>query len=178
MNILDIIIGIPLIWMAYRGFNKGFVVEVSTLIALILGIYFAINFSFYTADLLRDYFTIDESYMAILSFVVTFIVVVIAINMVGKMIGKLIDMVSLGFLDQLAGGVFGILKAALIISAIILVINNVDRQQNLIKSELKAGSKLYHPVASLLPTILPMINFEGFDETIKENAGDLLPQDV
>ena len=45
MNYLDIIIIIPLIWGAYKGFRKGFIIEIASLIALILGIWGGINFS-------------------------------------------------------------------------------------------------------------------------------------
>ncbi|HKK10951.1 MAG TPA: CvpA family protein [Bacteroidales bacterium] len=173
MNMLDIIIGIPIIWMAYRGFSKGFVIEVTTLIALLLGIYIAINFSFYTSDLIRDYFTIEEKYMSILSFAVTFVVVVIIIMLLGRLLEKFIDMIALGFLDKLAGGVFGILKAGLIISAILLVINTFDNNEKLITPKLKANSLLYPPVASMLPTLLPMINFEEFDNPFKEEIKPL-----
>jgi membrane protein required for colicin V production len=173
MNMLDIIIGIPILWMAYKGFSKGFVIEVTTLIALLLGIYIAINFSFYTSDLIREYFTIEEKYMSILSFAITFVIVVIIIMLLGRLLEKFIDMIALGFLDKLAGGVFGILKAALIISAILLVINTFDKNEKVISPKLKANSLLYQPVASMLPTLLPMINFENFENPFKEEKAPL-----
>lgn len=173
MNMLDIIIGIPIIWMAYKGFSKGFVIEVTTLIALLLGIYIAINFSFYTSDLIREYFTVEEKYMSILSFAITFVIVVIIIMLLGRLLEKFIDMIALGFLDKLAGGVFGILKAALIISAILLVINTFDKNEKVISPKLKANSLLYQPVASMLPTLLPMINFENFENPFKEEKAPL-----
>lgn len=168
MNILDIIIGIPVLWMAYRGFTKGFVIEITTLLALLLGIYIAINFSFYTSDMIQEYFTIEEKYMSILSFAITFVLVVIIIMLIGRLLEKFINMIALGFLDKLAGGLFGILKAVLIISAILLVINTFDHNEKLISPSRKANSMLYTPVASVLPTILPMINFEDFENPFEE----------
>lgn len=168
MNILDIIIGIPILWMAYRGFTKGFVIEITTLLALLVGIYMAINFSFYAAALINDNFTVEDKYMSILSFAVTFIVVVIIIMLLGRLLEKVIDMIALGFIDKLAGGVFGILKGALIISAILLVINTFDKKEAVISPKLKTNSMLYAPVASVLPTILPMINFEDFSNPFED----------
>lgn len=173
MNILDIIIGIPVLWMAYRGFTKGFVIEITTLLALLLGIYIAINFSFYTSDMIQEYFTIEEKYMSILSFAITFVVVVIIIMLIGRLLEKFINMIALGFLDKLAGGLFGILKAVLIISAILLVINTFDHNEKLISPKRKANSMLYTPVASVLPTILPMINFEDFENPFEEEHNQL-----
>ncbi|MCF8230608.1 MAG: CvpA family protein [Bacteroidales bacterium] len=163
MNILDIVIGIPILWLAYRGFTKGFVIEVTTLIALLLGIYAAINFSSVTAAFLKDYFSLEENYMTVLSFAVTFIAVVIAVIFIGRLLEKFINMIALGFLDKLAGGVFGILKAAFIISVIFLFINSFDTNENLISPKMKENSALYGPVQSLVPTILPMINLDDFE---------------
>ena len=45
MNFIDIILIIPIIWFIYKGFKKGFIIEIASLIALFLGIYVAIHFS-------------------------------------------------------------------------------------------------------------------------------------
>jgi membrane protein required for colicin V production len=39
MGILDIVFIIPIVWLAYIGFKKGLIVELSTLVALILGVF-------------------------------------------------------------------------------------------------------------------------------------------
>jgi len=168
MNILDIIIGIPVLWMAYRGFTKGFVIEVTTLIALLLGIYAALNFSSYTAGLLNDYFTLEQQYMTILSFAVTFVVVVIAIVLIGRLLERFVNLIALGFLDKLAGGLFGIVKAAFIISVIFLVINSFDTNESVISPEKKKNSVLYGPVSSLVPAILPLIDFDDLEDPFRD----------
>lgn len=168
MNILDIIIGVPVLWMAYRGFAKGFVIEATTLIALVLGIYAAINFSFMTAGFLRDYFTLKEQYLSVLAFAITFIAVVFGVVLIGRLLEKFINMIALGFLDKLAGGIFGIAKAAFIISAILLVINSVDIGNRLISQKLKDNSVFYGPVESVVPTVLPMIDFESMEMPLEK----------
>ena len=52
MNILDIILIIPLAWFAYRGFTRGFIIELASLVARIAGIWAARHFSFCAADCL------------------------------------------------------------------------------------------------------------------------------
>ena len=39
MGVLDIIFIIPIVWLAYKGFSKGLIIELATLAALVLGIY-------------------------------------------------------------------------------------------------------------------------------------------
>ena len=80
-HILDIVLALPLIWGAYKGFKKGLIIEITTLIALVAGLYGAIKFSDLTAVYLQENWTIDERYMPILSFAITFIAIVILVNL-------------------------------------------------------------------------------------------------
>ena len=47
MNYLDIIIAVPLLYGLIKGFSNGLVKEVTSLLALFIGVYVAINFSEY-----------------------------------------------------------------------------------------------------------------------------------
>jgi len=168
INFLDIIIIIPLLLFAWQGYKKGFIIEVATLAALVLGLYFAFYFSDFAAELLAEYFTIDEKYMAALSFIVTFIVVVIAVIAVGKVLQKFIDIILLGFLNKVAGAVFGIVKGALIISILFLIISYFDTNQKLIKEEYKEGSIFYEPVASFALQLYSWVYVKSSDINIPD----------
>lgn len=162
INILDIIILIPLLLWARQGYNKGLIISVASLAALVLGLLLAFFFSDYTANLLKDYFTIDPEYLAIISFVVTFVVVVIAVILVGNVLQKFIDVLMLGFLNKATGLVFGILKGALYLSILIFVINYFDTDQSVIKKKYREGSMLYTPVASFAPMLYYRLNLDNF----------------
>ena len=45
MEIIDLIILIPLIYGGWKGFKKGFVMELFTILALLVGLYAAFHFS-------------------------------------------------------------------------------------------------------------------------------------
>jgi len=102
MNIIDIVLLIVFAWFAYQGFKKGFVIELASLVALILGIYAAIYFSSYAEYFLVNSLNMDNDYIPVTSFVITFIVVVIVVYALGRILEKLINMVALGFLNKLA----------------------------------------------------------------------------
>ncbi len=163
INLLDIIILIPLLLFGWQGYRKGFIIEVATLAALLLGIYFALYFSDFAATLLTKYFTIDEKYLAAVSFVVTFIVVVVVVILVGKIVQKFINLLLLGFLNKAAGAVFGVLKGALLVSVLLVIINYFDTSGSLIKKEQKQQSVLYHPVASFGPWLYSWLELKNFD---------------
>lgn len=160
MNILDIVFLVPLAWFAYKGFQKGFIIELCSLIALVLGIYFAINFSNYASDLLVNNFDIGEKYLSITAFVITFIAVIAGVFFIGKVLEKFIDVLMLGFINQIVGAAFSILKAAFLISIIIWIINSFDFTNSIIKSEQKDNSFLYEKIEMLAPTIIPKLNVD------------------
>lgn len=151
MNYIDIILLIPIIWFAYQGFKRGFVVELASLVALILGIYAALYFSGYAVAFLQNNFNIDPDYVPVIAFIITFIIVVVIVHFAGKLLEKIINLVAMGFLNKLAGGIFGVLKAAVFLSILILIINHFS--DDLISNEKKKGSMLYPPVEAIAPTL-------------------------
>ncbi len=163
MGWLDIVLLIPLIWFTYKGFKNGLIIELASLAALIAGIFIALHFSFYVNDYLRENFDIAENYLYIISFVITFIIVALLIFLVGKIIHKFISIIALGFLNRLAGGIFGLLKAALVLSVILYFMNGFDIGSSIIKPEVKEKSYLYEPIESIVPLIIPKLKLENFD---------------
>ncbi|MCK4406508.1 MAG: CvpA family protein [Bacteroidales bacterium] len=169
MNFLDIILILPVIWFAYKGFTKGFIIELTLLVALVLGVFIAINFSYFAADFLTDNTKIAHKYISIIAFVITFIAIVIAAFAVGKLLEKVINLILLGFINKIAGCLFGILKAAFILSVIIFIINSFDSKQAVITKKIRENSILYKPIASIAPYIIPKLNLDKIDIT-KENV--------
>jgi membrane protein required for colicin V production len=45
MTLLDLFLVLPLIYGAWRGFKKGLIIEIFTLLAIIVGIYVSVHFS-------------------------------------------------------------------------------------------------------------------------------------
>lgn len=173
MNFLDIILLIPLIWFAYRGFSRGFVIELASLIGLVAGIWAALHFSFFAAGFLADNFGIGPKYLPIIAFIVTFVAVVLVVYLIGKIIEKFIDILALGFLNKLAGLAFGVVKAAFLMSIIILVINSFDQNQSVIKPKARDGSLLYKPIEKFAPWIIPRLDVSDirdieFDDKAEE----------
>ena len=86
MNFLDILILIPILYGAYKGFKHGFVIELFTLLAILVGIYVGIHFSDYTANWLKSSLEIDSEYLPVIAFTFTFLIVGAMIFFAGKMI--------------------------------------------------------------------------------------------
>lgn len=157
MTILDIILAAFLCFGLVRGFLKGFFVEVASLIALIAGIYGAINFSYYVADLLMDHVEWNEKTTNVTAFAITFIIIVLVVALAGKALTKLADFAALGFLNMLLGGVFGLLKMGLILSVLLIIFEKMNNTITFVDEEHTKDSILYNPIKSLAPLLFPII---------------------
>jgi len=157
MNYIDIVLVILLLLAAISGFKKGLIVELASLAALILGIWGAFEFSDITAEFLVENFNWNWDHLNVVSFVITFVVIVILVHIIGSVINKMIEVAMLGFLNRLAGIVFGVVKSALILSVILVDFDRIDRDVNILSKEKKADSRLYQPIRDFAPTIFPFI---------------------
>ena len=155
MNYLDIILAIPLLWALYKGFTKGFIIEVASLIAIILGVYGAIHFSYFIANVLY----LTSSYSALISFAITFILIVVAVYLLANMLEKSVNLLALGFLNKLAGSIFALMKITFILSVILMLFNKIDARAGIMSEETKKNSLLYTPVSSFAPLLIPKLNF-------------------
>jgi membrane protein required for colicin V production len=173
MSYIDIILGLLLIFAAISGFRKGLIVELVSLAALILGIWGAIEFSGVTSEFLTENLNLKTEHLNIISFVVTFIVIVILVHIVGNVIDKIVETAMMGFLNKLAGMVFGVLKSALILSVILVIFDKIDEDVQILSPEAKTKSKLYTPMRNLAPSIFPFVDIWDDDEAPDEAPGDV-----
>ena len=150
MNYIDIVLAVPLLWGLYKGVSRGIVKEISSLLALILGIYGAVRFS----DQLQPFISIDSDYQAVVLFSITFILIVLLVRLLGLILDKILELVSLTFLSRIFGAIFGVLKVAFVLSSILLVFNTIDNQLGVLPIQDQKKSVLYKPISSLVPMLV------------------------
>jgi len=163
MSVIDIVIILPVIWGLYKGFTKGLIVEIASLLALLAGIWGAMKFYKFTENVIEQNIDGFEKYLPIIAFAITFIGIVIGIHLLAKLIDKLVKAVALGIINRIAGAVFGGLKFLLIISAFLVIIDKVDNQTHLLEDKTKNESFLYKPVLLLTYSIFPSLKLINTD---------------
>lgn len=169
MSVIDIVLGALILFGLVRGFMKGLFVEVASLVALVAGVYGAIHFSNFAAEFLQNKTDWNEKTINITAFAVTFVIIVLAIGLAGKALTKLADFAALGIINKLAGGVFGALKIALILSVVLNVFDKLNNTITLLEEDTKQDSVLYKPVKSLIPMIFPnLLNLNEEEESETE----------
>jgi membrane protein required for colicin V production len=155
MGVIDIVLGALILFGLVRGFMKGLFVEVASLVALIAGVYGAIHFSDFAAEFLQTKTDWNEKTIGITAFAITFVVIILAISLAGKALTKLADFAALGIINKLAGGIFGALKIAFILSVVLIVFDKMNSTITFIDEENMEDSILYSPVKSLIPMVFP-----------------------
>lgn len=168
MNFVDIFLLLILILGAVRGYSKGLIIELFSLLAFFIGLFVAIEFSGPVSAVFfgdSDFFTLA----VIGAFILLFITTSMVINLLARFIKKGVDLVFLGWFDNLLGGVLGIVKWAFLISILILMVSAMGL--NLPQKELNA-SRIYpyvEPVGRgafrIMESILPSLH--DFMDSVK-----------
>lgn len=142
MNFLDIIIVLPLFYFIYRGWRKGLIYEVFTLLGIVVGCYAAIHFSKWVSDLLG----LTGETALLIAFFVTFVSVIVLAFLLGKVVEGFFKMVHLSLLNKLAGALLGMLKCLCIISVLLNWLLLIDRHEIVLSPTVKEQSVFFQPV--------------------------------
>jgi len=161
MNYIDFIIIAVLAFALIRGFIKGIIIEIASILALVLGIWGAIRFSGFVGHRLTEYFDLTTQYLGLIAFIITFIIIVLVIHLIANILDKLLKAVALGIPIKILGAIFGVIKSALILSIIFLILNTINEQKDFLPETKMRESILYHPISDFAPMLFPLI--EGGD---------------
>jgi len=175
MNVLDIIFLVPLLFALYRGFKKGLIHMISSLLALILGILGAMKLRPLFASLLDSVFNISPQHINVIAFVVAFVAIVMVVHLAAFLIEKLINAVALSFVNRLLGMGFGVLVTAFVISMILWPVNQVNQERQIIKPERIEGSLLYRPLSAFAPAVFPYLKKQDWQEYVPGKKKKELP---
>jgi membrane protein required for colicin V production len=168
VNYLDIILGGLILYGAVKGFFKGLIIEAASLLALIAGIVGAILLASTVSNLLTTFFDFDTIPPAGVVFAIIFIVIIVLINLLARFLTKVIKMVALWSINRIFGAVFGGAKFALILSAILLMVDQFSFLFQYVDTAILDESFLYQPIKT-------------FGEALFEwllDRKDLLPQEL
>ena len=165
MNTLDLIILFPVAAGFITGLFRGLIKEVISLAVIIIGIYLSKILAPYASELLINWFDLSPKGAQPLGYIAVFCVIALLLTLTGRLLQGFIQLLSLGFLNSIVGGIFGGLKIALIISILLNVLQGIDHRIKVVDPELKEESILYRPIKELAPEL-----WEDLTYTKPENA--------
>ena len=142
VNIMDLVFGGLIAYGGFKGFRKGVIVELTSLLALVLGIYGAIHFSGYVAEQLTYYIDWDKRYVDLASFGLTSVGIIFGVSLLGKMLTSLAKLVMLNGVNRMLGLLFGGLKLAVFSGVILIFLMKANALFGFIPSEIIEQSLL------------------------------------
>ena len=137
LNVLDALILVTLAWNLLRGFNKGFVEEVISILGIVASLFLAFKFSHKTASL----FVQNPSPQTIL--ISGFLIYLFSFSVfkyVAFYVDKRLSQTPLGILNSILGVLFGIVRGLVIASVFVVFIAFLAPKSYLIEKSYLGGA--------------------------------------
>ena len=147
---LDIIFVILLVFAVIKGFRRGLIVGVFSLVAINIGLAAAMKLSTLVAGYLGDAMNVSDRWLPIISFAIVFIAVILLIRLGANAIEKLVQAVTLGWLNKLGGILLYLAIYITIFSVIIFYLE----QARIIRAETISRSVSYSFVQPWGPAVI------------------------
>lgn len=154
MSLIDIFLGVFLIYGLYKGLKNGLFVEFASLVSFFIGIYIAVKFSYIVGNAIGDG---TSKSVKVFAFVLTLILVIIGIYFLAKILSKVASFVFLGWLNKLGGAVFAVLKMVLLLGIVLSLFQKVNFDDALISKETQEKSLFFNPILKTSEFMLPVL---------------------
>lgn len=101
--LLDIIFAALIVFAVLKGYQRGLIIGLFSLVAVIIGLAAAMKLSVVMADYLGKAVNISNQWMPVISFAVVFLLVILLIRLGAKAIEKTVEMAMMGWLNKIGG---------------------------------------------------------------------------
>jgi membrane protein required for colicin V production len=152
---IDAVIGLLLLLDVLKGIKNGLASEAGTIIGILLGFLVASASGNVMGRFLMPVCANSPQWSGVLGFLLTFLAVLALILILSKVFEGFLTTLSLGWMNKLAGGVFCLLRGALVLSIVLNLYQAVDKDCSLIGKERAKTSVFYKPIRNFAPAIFP-----------------------
>jgi membrane protein required for colicin V production len=157
MVVLDIILLIPLLWAVYSGFKKGILVQLGGIVGIVLGIWLAFRFS----GRVGEWLGIDPQFAYYVAFALIVILCILLLGVIGWLLGKIFNFVGLGILNRLGGVVLSLLKTVLILGALLIAFQSINRGANIVGQRQFDRSILCGPIVRTTEAVMQRLGVKN-----------------
>ncbi len=147
---IDIVFLLLMLLACVKGYSKGLIVALFSVIGFIAGLAAALKLSVYATQKLTGTFNTAGKWLPFISFLLVFLIVLIIVNLGGKLIQKSVEMLMLGWLNRIGG----IVLYALLYSIFLSILLFYAVQLKIISAETVAASQAYPYIQPLGPKVM------------------------
>ncbi|MBK7677813.1 MAG: CvpA family protein [Chitinophagaceae bacterium] len=101
--LIDIIFAVILVLAILKGYQRGLVIGLFSLVAVIIGLAAAMKLSTVVAGYIGKAVKVSEEWLPVISFAVVFLIVLLLIRLGARAIEKAIEVVLLGWVNKIGG---------------------------------------------------------------------------
>lgn len=163
MNYIDMFILVLLVYAVYRGYTKGFILQLTIIAALVIGIFAALKLSGFTARILEQYINVPSESLYMISVAVTFILVFLGINVLGRVVEKIAETMQLSMLNRFSGVAFALVKTIIITGILLAFIDRLDQNVSFLPRHTREHSLFFKPFSKVATTLFPALRAEHPD---------------
>ena len=155
MNVLDIILSLMLLAAVVEGIFKGLTEQVVALVAVFAGAWVAFKFTNHVCGYVHPYIQISDKLLYVIVFILMVSLVICLFTLLGKVVKATIRFAMLGWLDRLLGGVFGLVKAALVLGIVIVLFNALNSTFSFVPESTLEQSVVYARLKTAAFSVFP-----------------------
>lgn len=176
--VIDILFTFLMIAAIIKGYHKGFIVAVFSLLAFIIGLAAAVKLSVVVAGYIDKVVNVSDKWLPVISFILVFLLVALIVRWAAALLQKTVEFAFLGWANK-AGGIIAYTVLYITIFSVILF---YARQLNFLKPETINASKTWGFIqpwgpktidgfAVMIPFFKDMFSqLESFFGTISDNV--------
>lgn len=121
MSKVDITLAIIILVGAYSGFQEGFLMEIFSFLAILLGVLAGFKLMGWAMILLEKNFNVDSQTLPYIAFATVFVSIVFIVNLLARLVRDKMNKSFLGKADQFAGAVLGFFKTTFMVSILLWI---------------------------------------------------------
>jgi membrane protein required for colicin V production len=150
---IDIIYLVLIIISVIKGTQRGFIIAIFSIVAVVMGLAAAIKLSTVAAGYISGSVNISARWLPFVSFIVVFLSVVLIVRLGANILQKAVEIALLGWLNRLAGAV---IYAAIYTIVYSILLFYAD-QLRLLTADTITASKVYPHVKPIGPFVINSI---------------------
>jgi membrane protein required for colicin V production len=139
-----------LLLACFKGYSKGLILALFSIIGFIAGLAAALKLSAYAAEKLSGSFNTSGKWLPFVSFLLVFLVVVLLVNLGARLLQKSVEMIMLGWANRLGGILLFIVLYSILLSVFLFY----AVQLHFLSDEALAASVTYPYLKPIGPAVI------------------------
>lgn len=147
---IDVLFLLLIVVGAVRGFFRGLILAICSLVAYLVGLAAAMKCSHLVAERLQPYLHISSKWLPFIAFLLIFLVVILLVRLMAMALQKVTEGMMLGWANRLGGMLFYCILYATIFSILLFYLVNM----HLIAEDTLQHSITYPYISEIAPKLI------------------------